>query len=299
VEPLTNRLSFSQKEDLEKRIPELRELRVSYIELCGECARATVLGDTGESEKRRQLFLKTMARRQREILESHGIEPDSLRPAYQCPLCRDTGIMTENGQKRPCICVSEKTKRQRKERFLSFPQYSDFDDELFADKEQLASAMRLRAFLQDYAQHFPDNPRPNLLLFGNTGLGKTFFLGCLTRALSEKGVRADYIPAYALFESFHKQHLGEGAVMQKLSRLPFLAIDDLGVEPMYRNITIEYFNELIDLRYKAKLPTATATNLNPSLLTERYGERIASRLLDQTFCDVIGLRGKDLRRSAR
>ena len=131
---------------------------------------------------------------------------------------------------------------------------------------------------------------------GNTGLGKTFFLRCLTRALYEKGITCAFFPAYELFESFRKQHLGEARVLTKLNQMPFLAIDDLGVEPMYRNITIEYFSELLDYRLLHRLPTAVATNLDRSALSERYGERIVSRLYDQQQFNVFGLRGNDLRK---
>ena len=45
----------------------------------------------------------------------------------------------------------------------------------------------------------------------------------------------------------------------------------------------------------AKKHTVVATNLTPVQLKERYGERVASRLLDKTLCRTIQLKGKDLR----
>ena len=38
------------------------------------------------------------------------------------------------------------------------------------------------------------------------------------------------------------------------------------------------------------------TNLTPGELRERYGERVGSRLLDQSSCAAVQLKGKDLRR---
>ena len=40
-----------------------------------------------------------------------------------------------------------------------------------------------------------------------------------------------------------------------------------------------------------------ATNLLPSDLMGRYGERVMSRLLDKTLCTAIRLTGADLRLS--
>jgi len=39
-----------------------------------------------------------------------------------------------------------------------------------------------------------------------------------------------------------------------------------------------------------------ATNLTPVQLNERYGERVASRLLDRSICGAVQLKGKDLRK---
>ncbi len=298
MEPLTDGLSYTRREELEQRIPALRVLRVQYIELCDACARAALSGNGFEAlEQRRQSFLRDMAAKQRDILESNGIDPKALNADYACPLCRDTGVVLENGIKHPCSCRIERQQQKRNAQLASYSHFSDFRTSVYQDTGQRDSAQRLKTILESYALQFPHNKKRNLLLFGNTGLGKTFFLGCLTRALHERGIHAELLPSYELFEGFRKQHLGQGTVMPRLTRLPFLSIDDLGVEPMYRNITVEYLNELLDLRLNRQLPMAIATNLDAASLCERYGERIASRLYDQRLFHVIGLRGKDLRKT--
>ena len=62
-----------------------------------------------------------------------------------------------------------------------------------------------------------------------------------------------------------------------------------------RNITIEYLNTLVEERLRRGRHTGVSTNLTPGQLSERYGERIASRLLSPALCDVLGFQGKDLR----
>ena len=78
---------------------------------------------------------------------------------------------------------------------------------------------------------------------------------------------------------------------------PLLLIDDLGTEPMMRNITVEYLFTLLNERALNKRHTVIATNLTPPLLKERYGERIMSRLSDTKAWDHCRLMGKDLRRA--
>ena len=63
-----------------------------------------------------------------------------------------------------------------------------------------------------------------------------------------------------------------------------------------RNITVEYLFTLLNERAAARRHTVICTNLNPAELRERYGERVGSRLLDQTLCAAVQLKGKDLRR---
>ena len=66
-----------------------------------------------------------------------------------------------------------------------------------------------------------------------------------------------------------------------LMRVPMLAIDDVGIEPLE---VVEYGNvvspmvELLTKRYDEQLFTLMTTNLTPEGIRKRYGDRIADRL---------------------
>jgi len=66
-----------------------------------------------------------------------------------------------------------------------------------------------------------------------------------------------------------------------LVRIPMLAIDDVGIEPLE---VMEYGNvvnpvvELLTKRYDEQLFTLMTTNLTPDGIRKRYGDRIADRL---------------------
>ncbi len=296
MEPLTDRLTFAQREKLEQRVPALRQLRLDYIKLCEDCARALLSGiDIELIDTKRQNFLVDMVKQQQELFKTNKIDISKLDAEYECILCRDTGTVLDGGIKRPCQCRIQQLQQKRSAKIASLSRFSDFDTKIFSDSDQKEKTLRKKIQLENYARNFPNNDKPHILLVGNPGLGKTFLLGCLVRAIHEKGVRVEMLPAYELFEGFRKQHMGETYILPKLSQVPFLAIDDLGVEPMYRNITVEYFNELLDLRLTRNLPTAIATNLDATNLKEKYGERIVSRLYDQNKFSLIGLSGQSLR----
>ena len=81
----------------------------------------------------------------------------------------------------------------------------------------------------------------------------------------------------------------------ELVEAPLLLIDDLGAEPMMQNITVEYLFMLLNERMTAKRHTVIATNLSPTQLQERYGERVMSRILDRSRGVALMLTGKDVR----
>lgn len=66
-----------------------------------------------------------------------------------------------------------------------------------------------------------------------------------------------------------------------LVRIPMLAIDDVGIEPLevmeYGNV-VSPIVELLTKRYDEQLFTIMTTNLTPDGIRKRYGDRIADRL---------------------
>ena len=155
-----------------------------------------------------------------------------------------------------------------------------------------------RRICEDYANQFPESSFRNLLLTGAGGLGKTFLLNCNYARVMDRGLSAVRITAFRMFEAMRQQHVGNDDQFDGFTSLidaPLLLIDDLGTEPMMRNITVEYLFTLLNERAAARRHTVVATNLTPVQLQERYGERVSSRLLDRSACGAILLKGKDLR----
>ncbi len=66
-----------------------------------------------------------------------------------------------------------------------------------------------------------------------------------------------------------------------LMRIPMLAVDDVGIEPLevmeYGNV-VSPIAELLTKRYDGQLFTLMTTNLTPEGIRKHYGDRIADRL---------------------
>ena len=236
----------------------------------------------------------------RALLVQAGYDANYLDPIYTCPDCRDTG--TRDDAQR-CACF----KRRLLEDKLAEARLTDsdvsfekFNLSLFSDepiengKSQRDMMRRIRQICETWANNFPGGT-PILLLAGSAGLGKTYVSKCIMRRVIERGYTAAYYTAYRLFSLFHSDRMGESVDLSPLFEVPLLIIDDLGTEPMTRNVTIEYFFDLLNERYVAGLHTVIVTNLSFLELKQLYGDRIHSRLMDVRYSQKIIFKGRDVR----
>lgn len=240
-------------------------------------------------------------------LEAVQLPADYLQPVYHCEKCHDTGYVGEPIRER-CDCFqrrmrsraygSQGTGLDPRETFEAYDAAVYFDvplQERPTDTQRSYMA-RLRDACERYAGAYPLNDRHNLLLMGQAGLGKTYLLNCIGNRVHEGGVEVLKITAYQLTERMHAavfdRHL-EG--FSSLLAVPLLLLDDLGVEPLYTNITIEHLFTLLNERSLAGLHTIISTNLMLEELKQRYSERVSSRLFDRRHTSILPFMGKDVR----
>ena len=241
-------------------------------------------------------------------LKQLGLPEDYLSLRYRCSVCKDTGYVGE-APARFCDCFQAALRlrmhedgsmagvdEQNFERFdASFIPETPIEGTSYDQRTLLVGAKNL---CEQYANDFPETRARNLVLIGESGLGKTFLLNSIFARVVDRGGSAVRITAYRMFEAMRRQHIGNEPDFEGFSSLletPLLLIDDLGTEPLMRNITIEYLFMLLNERLAARRHTVVATNLTPVQLKERYGERVASRLLDRSSGVIVQLKGKDLR----
>lgn len=288
--------------------PEIARLRAESTEAAFGAMRSILSQATPESRAAAALEMKQKGKainaKIRALLSRAGLPEDALELKYRCDKCRDTGYVGD-APARFCDCFEARlTRRQHEDGTMAGLDAQNFDrfdatvaPEADGQRERLVKAGML---CRRYADDFPDTEYRNLLLTGEGGLGKTFLLNCVFERVTARGCAAIRITAFRMFEAMRRQHIGNDAGFEGFSALidvPLLLIDDLGAEPMMRNITVEYLFTLLNERMAANRHTVVATNLTPVQLKERYGERVASRLLDRSQTAAVQLKGKDLRRT--
>lgn len=300
-----------QKEQRERRerlyaeLPELAALDRQIAEASASAARAALDGDTTALEQLADTN-RLIACRREALLQNAGYPADILEPAYTCPDCKDTGF---NGTER-CHCFKQALTSSlsinsiplhvlERENFDTFS-FSYYDD-LTADPQlHLTPQSNIRKVMADarrFVEEFDTGCR-NLLIYGNTGVGKTFLANCIAKALMDTAHHVVYMTPHALFEAFEAHQFDrlevpeDATLYHYIFHCDLLIIDDLGTE-LSNTFTNSWLYTCINERYLHQKATVISTNLSLEQLHERYSERIFSRITGNYI--LLKLIGKDIR----
>ena len=251
---------------------------------------------------------KLMEERNREIgdrLQAYGYPRDYLAPIFRCPDCRDTGYVGDP-IRRECACLVRRAReleedRQEKNAFDG-ASFDRFDYSVFPDEKLEGREITQRKYMKTvvgacraFADGYPRSGR-NLILQGNTGLGKTYLLKCVEKAISGRGFDTVYITAYRLLDDLRNAYFRPGSRDTAVFfDCDLLIVDDLGMEPLFDNITVELLLNVLNERTLKEKGVAVSTNLSLNNLKERYTERFFSRLMDRRIAMYIPFYGTDLR----
>jgi DNA replication protein DnaC len=143
----------------------------------------------------------------------------------------------------------------------------------------------------------PIEESQNCFFIGDKGLGKTYAMVAMAKALIKKGHRVRYITVPELMmelkSSFNSgSNTTEQAVLHRYSSIPYLFLDDIGVEKT-SDYVLQALFIMIDRRYMDDLQICVSSNLSLGELSDHGDARLVSRLVE--MCDVFEFSGKDRR----
>lgn len=240
-----------------------------------------------------------------QLLCDLGYGKDYLSPIYDCPLCEDSGYAGES-KKTLCVCaVNRYQELLSGETFVGETQtFENFSEAFIPNVPIAGQSVSQRAYTrylkeqsESFAESLPHGPVFNLLLYGGSGLGKTYLLRSIGVRASSKGLPTMSLTANALLNHIRASYFARSGevIYDDYVNVPLLLIDDLGTEPLWQGITVEQLFALLNHRMDKKLSTVISTNLNLTELGGRYTERVMSRLLDERCSKKLAFLGQDLR----
>ena len=248
---------------------------------------------------------QSLQRERASLLGQLGLPADYLTDKPACPKCGDTGYQGSA----TCDCVKARYARLLKEQLstvlpIQDQNFSRFNMDYYSARPDARLGVSPRENMEynldeckAYAAHFGKHS-PNLLLYGSTGLGKTFVSTCIAEAVSERGFSVAYDTAINIVAAYEtiKFGSGDGAAAAeraaRYERADLLIIDDMGTE-MGTAFTVSALYNLINTRLMAGRPMIINTNLLPETLSEKYSPAVASRLLGEFM--ALRFFGDDIR----
>ncbi|NLL62873.1 MAG: ATP-binding protein [Ruminococcaceae bacterium] len=286
--------------ELETVSPELKEVNEKIKKSGIDAFRAVMLGNKGteiiENLKNQSIALKAQ---RIEILKSFGLPEDTLEIHYTCPECEDTG---EKGNYY-CECFKSLVKQLQLENLCScapakestFANFSlDFYNG-FIDETTGANARERMSQIYNYCKNWAEDfskDSPSILMYGNTGLGKTHLSLAIANVVVEKGYNVIYSSAGNLFSKLEKEKFGkinfDESPEEQVLTVDLLILDDLGSE-FSTQFTIATVYNIINTRILSGLPTIINTNLLYDEIGDKYNPRVYSRLIgDYQMLEFIG-----------
>ena len=253
--------------------------------------------------------MDVLNRRAASLLQQHGYPETYLNPVYRCPVCQDTGYVGDLVREQcECLRTAFYTRLYRQVGLgeAAEQSFERFDLNLFSGEKMPGKTYSQRDMMgvyrskcQAWAESYPNVPVRDMLLMGQSGLGKTYLMHAMAKVLLQRGFSVMLVSAYRFLEMARKAYFAGGSAnpteMDALMDADVLMIDDMGVEPLMENITISQWFNLINERQQRGKATLISTNLMEDELRRRYTERIASRLLNPLQCRLVQFLGDDVR----
>lgn len=241
-------------------------------------------------EAKNQLLIQ----KKEQLLVTNGFAKDYLAPIYTCPDCKDTGFI--EGEK--CHCFKQAIidflyEQANLGHILKQENFDQFRFDYYADgpvdpylgmtpQENIQQVVtKCQKFIADFETSYD-----NILVYGNTGVGKTFLINCIAKEILDMSYTVVYLTSFQFFDIMEKHTFSRSLEEKTEAAHQFehifdcdlLIIDDLGTETVNSFLASQLY-QCINERHLHEKSTIISTNLSFDDIKNRYSERVFSRIV--------------------
>lgn len=304
-----HQLHIARQEEVYHAIPRIAEIQKEIAAHSMKAIQSTLRSPEQKEYYDTHLkeILKGLKAEKQELLLRYNYPSNYLDPIYDCTKCKDTGYV----QNQRCHCLTQAIiehsyKQSNIAGILSRENFSTFSFRYYSDEKDpktgispLENIRSVHSVCVRFVEEF-DQTFENLILYGQSGLGKTFLCNCIAKELLDGGKTVIYLSAFQLFRLFenYRFHKDEDLVtyedIDHIFTCDLLIIDDLGTEFNNSLTKSELFN-CLNSRLLNRKSTVISTNLGSHEWVKEYSERIISRIFG--YYTQLKFFGKDIRLS--
>lgn len=301
------REQHARKEQAFNKIPQLKEIQSQISSIGFDCITKTLQNPEKKDFYDNYLKEKLYELRQdkEKLLASNGFSSDYLEEHFECADCKDTGYIENT----TCHCLQQAIidfayVQSNLKHILTKENFSTFSFDYYSKEKDprngLSPFENMRSvhhMCQDFVNTF-DNEQKNLILYGESGLGKTFLCNSIAKELLDHGKTVIYLSAFQLFRLFenyrfhNKEEIVSNDDIESIFQCDLLIIDDLGTEFSNALTSAELFN-CLNTRLLNQKASVISTNLAPKEWVNAYSERITSRIFG--YYTQLKFFGSDIR----
>lgn len=305
---LKNKHDLAKREEIAyKAIPELSIIDSEMAEGSVKRAKAALMGSM-DSLSSLEAENKRLSDKKKEALASHGFPSDYLDMRYRCRQCKDYGYI-DNVK---CRCFKQAVvdliysqsnvkSAVNMENFstFSYAYYSSDYVEETTGMTPLNNIKKVVEYAGNFISTFNDSFQ-NLLILGNTGVGKTFLTNCIAKELLDAGTIVIYLTSFQFFQIMEEYKFNKSDELHAVLKDRFeyildcdlLIIDDLGTE-MNNTFVSSQLYHVVNERFLRRRSTIISTNLSFLQIKDNYSERTASRIM--SGYKLLKIVGEDIR----
>lgn len=285
-------------------VPALKEIDDTISSLSIEKAKRLIEGDDSALSSFKT-DIAELVKKKHILLKKNHFPEDYLELHYTCPDCRDTGY--QGRQKCHCFkkAVIDLLYTQsnlqgilEQENFsaCSLAYYSENHIDPLTGRSSKEAMLTALEACHEFVDTFSETFR-NILLYGDTGVGKTFLSHCIAKELLSGSYSVIYFSASRLFDILAKETFGKKSSVEDdththIYDCDLLIIDDLGSE-LPNTFTVSQLFTVLNERILRKKSTIISTNLALEDIKSIYSERIFSRI--SSSYTMLRLTGDDIR----